>query len=71
MGQNVAARRLLARLSRRERVRMGLDEREMAEGEAERNAIGLEGMDASVGGAGVRALVAAEDENIGPNEPRM
>ena len=58
--------RRLARLRRGERVRMDLDEWEVSEGEAERNALGLEGLDASVGGAGVRALVVAEDEEYRP-----
>ncbi len=58
--------RRLARLRRGERVRMDLDEREVAEDEAERNALGFEGLDATVGGAGVRAFVVAKDEERRP-----
>jgi len=52
----------LARLRRGQRVRMDLDEREVAKDEAERNARGFEGLDSSVSEACVRALVVAEDE---------
>ena len=45
---------------------MDLDEREVAKDEAERNTIGFEELDASVGEAGVRALVVAEDEERRP-----
>jgi hypothetical protein len=48
-----------ARLRRGERVRMDLDEWEVAEDEAEWNTLGLEGLDASIGGA-------AEDEERRP-----
>ena len=58
--------RRLSRLRRGERVRMDLDEWEVSKGEAERNALGLEGLDATVGGAGVRALVVAKDEERRP-----
>ena len=45
---------------------MDLDEREVAEDKAERNARGFEGLDSSVGEARVRALVVAEDEERRP-----
>jgi len=55
-----------ARLRRGERVRMDLDEREVAEDEAERNTVAFEELDASVGGPGVRAFVVAKDEERRP-----
>jgi hypothetical protein len=58
--------RSLARLRRGQRVRMNLDEWKVAEDEAERNAIGFEKLDASVGGARVRALVVTENEERRP-----
>jgi hypothetical protein len=45
---------------------MDLDKWEVAENEAERKALGLEELDASVGDARVRALVVAEDEERRP-----
>jgi hypothetical protein len=58
--------RRLARLRRGQRVRMDLYEREVAEDEAEQSPLGLEGLNATVGGAGVRAFVVAKDEERRP-----
>ena len=67
MGQNrPCAAAASACLRCGERVRMDLDQREVAEDEAERNTIGFEELDVSVGEARVRALVVAEDEERRP-----
>ena len=45
---------------------MTLDEREVAKDEPERNSVGLERLDASVGDASVGTLVVTVDEKRGP-----